>query len=55
MQKNEKYKYNMLRNTVFNAGANLMRGKNSKEVPLFDESLNGEVENNAEQNKNETY
>ena len=30
-----------------------MRGKNSKEVPLFDESLNGEVENNAEQNKNE--
>lgn len=29
-------RYQLLRNVVFNAGANLMRGKNSEEIPLFE-------------------
>lgn len=36
-QKNDKQKYKMLRNTVFNAGANLLKSKDSKEIPLFDD------------------
>lgn len=41
-QNNEKYKYNMLRNTIYNSGANLLRSKNSKEIPLFEDNSEGE-------------
>ncbi|PED63970.1 hypothetical protein [Priestia megaterium] len=36
--------YSILRNTVYNAGANLMRGEGDKEIPLFDEIDNVEDE-----------
>ena len=36
--------YTILRNTIYNAGANLLRGKNDKEIPLFgNESSNAQV------------
>lgn len=35
---NDKGKYQLIRNVIYNAGANLMRKKNSEEIPLFDDS-----------------
>ena len=36
-RKTEKNEYQILRNVIYNAGLNLMRGKGEKEMTLFDE------------------
>lgn len=53
MQKNERQKYSMFRNTIFNAGANLMKSKNAKEIPLFNELEKDSIKENPEKNQSE--
>lgn len=36
--------YEILRNTIFNAGANLLRSEGEKEIPLFDDINKDEEE-----------
>lgn len=45
--KADRGKYQVLRNVVFNAGANLLRGKQQKEIKLFEDVENisdGEID-----------
>ncbi|UDY80759.1 hypothetical protein [Geobacillus phage GR1] len=38
----KKDEYQVLRNTIYNAGVNLLRKKNQKEIPLFSEDRENE-------------
>jgi hypothetical protein len=40
----KKDEYQVLRNTIYNAGVNLLRKKNQREIPLFSEDREKEVD-----------
>lgn len=49
----KKDEYEILRNTIYNAGVNLMRKKGDKQVPLFNEEDRGNEATDKEKTKQE--
>jgi hypothetical protein len=43
-EKTKKEEFTILRNTIYNAGVNLLRKKGQKEIPLFSEDREQEVD-----------